>query len=99
LHRIHALFGRVVREGPGLIWPSLEGSHPTEQVIIFRHGGLRVGADGALEPRLSAGSVGTVLIRLCGRDVLRVPISSGWHPSPHRRLSLLNVTNYVRTHR
>ena len=56
--------------------------HEPERVIISRTMVCEPALTAHSSTRLSSGSVGTVLIRLCGRDVLRVPISSGWPPSP-----------------
>ena len=74
-----------------LIWPSVEIESPNRFqwylgfVPSTSSSRLLVCGPAHSSTRLSSGSVGTVLIRLCGRDVLRVPISSSWRPSPDRR--------------
>lgn len=74
-----------------LVWPSVEIESPNrfQSYLGFvpstSSSRLLVCEPAHSSTRLSSGSVGTVLIRLCGRDVLRVPISSGWRPSPDRR--------------
>ena len=66
-----------------LIWPSVEIESPNrfQSYLGFvpstSSSRLLVCEPGAFEHSVVVGSAGTV-VGLCGRDVLRVPISSGW---------------------